>query len=265
MTELMLADFAAPVVKLLPQTPCHCRESRVKEDHYTFSADTLPEVPSHLVTHDLVMRRTEHRYGYCVRIDQINFYASGETHRQLAVMILAALFSGRSQRIALDLKNDQSAIKRLEVNFSGRSEGFTWDYVRRPASFIYHPEIPRRVPENWPNDDRNLPRFDLDFSEGSAYHPINDLDKRDKVEIAGGDNGLVLVAELLLNIGLPACDIKAGNESIPPDKSYVLESFPGHSRVNRWSAEALFHLPGSFSWPGEYPRLGKQERRSEEI
>jgi hypothetical protein len=42
---------------------------------------------------------------------------------------------------------------------------------------------------------------------------VNDLGKRDRVEIRGSDDALVLVAELLLNIGLPDCDISPGVES----------------------------------------------------
>ena len=97
--------------------------------------------------------------------------------------------------------------------------------------------------------------FDLDFGQGQRLHPVNDRDKRDSLEISGQDVGLMVVVELLLNIGLPVCSQKAMNGSMPPDMSYVLESFPGHRRVGPWSAEAQFHLPGSFAWPGEYPTL----------
>lgn len=69
------------------------------------------------------------------------------------------------------------------------------------------------------------------------------------------DDALVLLAELLLNIGLPVCDIKSDEGSTPADKSYVLECSLGHSKVAKWSAEAQFHLPHSFSWPGKYQSL----------
>ena len=73
--------------------------------------------------------------------------------------------------------------------------------------------------------------------------------------VRGSDDALVLIAELLLNIGLPACDINPGAESGLLDKSYVLEGFLGRQRVSKWSAEAQFHLPNSHSWPGDYPSL----------
>jgi len=256
--RVSLSDFAHALVIGLPQTPCRCRVDHVKEGHHTFSAENLPEVPPLLVTSDLVMTKTEHHYGNGCRVDVIHFYASGHTHRELAVLILAALFSGTAQRVALDLEHRASTIKRLEINYSGFSPGSCWDYTRKPVKFTYHPEIPDRIPWNWHLDEKDLPLFDLDFSKGSGHHPVNDLDKRDRVEIGGGDDALVLVADLLLNMGLPACDAGPGGESTPPDKSYVLESFLGHQRVKRWSAEAQFHLPNSFSWPGEYPLLGQQ-------
>src|SRR5438309_8729785 len=92
MSRLPLPDFARSLATRLPQTPCRCRVEKVKEEHYTFSAENLPEVPPLLVTADLVMNKTEHRYGSNCRIDTVHFYASGQTHRELAVLILAALF-----------------------------------------------------------------------------------------------------------------------------------------------------------------------------
>jgi hypothetical protein len=255
MSGMPLSDFARTSVMRLPQTPCRCRVEKVKEEHYTFSSENLPEVPPLLVTSDLVMSKTEHHYGSNCRIDTIHFYASGQTHRELAVLILAALFSRKAQGVALDLEHEASAIKRLEINYPGFDEGACWNYTKKPAEFIYHPEIPEQIPWNWHLDERHLPMFDLDFSEGSRHHPVNDFDKRDKVEIGGGDDALVLVADLLLNIGLPACDISADTGSIPPDKTYVLECFLGRQRVKKWSAEAQFHLPNSLSWPGVHPSL----------
>jgi hypothetical protein len=255
MSRIALSDFARSLANSLPQAPCTCRAERVEERHFTFSAENLPEVPPLLVTSALVMTKGEHHYGNNCRIDAVHFYASGQTHREVAIWILAALFSGKSKTVALDLEHEGSAIKRLEINYSGSDQSACWGYTRQPAQFIYHPEIPDRIPWNGQLYERDLPMFDLDFREGSSHHPVNDLDKRDRVEIRGSDDALVLVAELLLNIGLPACDINPGAESGLLDKSYVLECFLGRQRVSRWSAEAQFHLPNSHSWPGDYPSL----------
>jgi hypothetical protein len=186
MKRISLTDFVTPVADQLPQTPCHCREDRVT-DHCIFSEENLPEVIPHLVTHDLVMTRTEHYYGNGIRIDQIHFYGSGKTHRQLAVLILAAVFSEKPQRIILDLEHENSTIKHLEVNYRGLSSAPPWDYTRKPFRFAYHPAIPERYPHDWPANDWELPMFDLDFSRGSKHHPVDERDKRDKVEISGGD------------------------------------------------------------------------------
>ena len=252
-----LSDFARTLATCLPQTSCRCRAEKVREEHYTFSAENLHEVPPLLVTSNLVMAKTEHHYGNNCRVDVVHFYASGQTHRELAVWILAALFAGKAQRVALDLEHEASAIKRLEINCSGFDQNACFGYTRKPAQFAYHPEIPDRIPWNWHLDEKDLPVFDLDSREGSGHHPVNDRDKRDRVEIRGSDDAPVLVAELLLNIGLPACDTSPGGESVPPDKTYVLECFLGRQRVAKWSAEAQFHLPNSFSWPGDYPSLGQ--------
>jgi len=256
-SRISLSGFAGELVARLPQAPCRCRTDQGKEDHYTFSEKSMPAVPSSLVSSNLVVRKTEHHYGSASRVDVIHFYASGQTHRELAVLILAAVFSGKSQRVAIDLQHPASTVKRLEINYSGFSQGSCWDYTKKPAQFTYHPEIPQRIPWNWHLDEKDLPMFELDFSQDSGHHPVNDLDKRDKVEIGGGDDGLVLLADLLLNIGLPACDVSHSEGSLPPDKSYVLECFLGHQRVKKWSAEAQFHLPESFSSPGEHPALDK--------
>ena len=134
------------------------------------------------------MSKTEHSYGNCCRIDTIHFYASGRTHRELAILILATLFSGKAQRVALDLEHEASAIRRLEINCGGFSRGICWDYTRKPGQFTYNPEIPERIPWSWHLDEKDLPTFDLDFSENSRYHPVNELDKRDRVEIGGSDD-----------------------------------------------------------------------------
>jgi hypothetical protein len=173
-------------------------------------------------------------------------------------LILAGLFSGKSQRVALDLEHEASSIKCLEINYSGFDKSSCLGYTTKPAQFIYHPEIPDRIPWNWHLDEKDLPIFDLGFREDSRLHPVNDLDKRDRVEIRGSDDAFVLVAELLLNIGLPACDISPDGGSIPPDRTYILECFLGRQRVSKRSAEAQFHLPNSFSWPGDYPSLSQQ-------
>lgn len=264
--RVSLSGFARTLALGLPQMPSGCNlpksQNVIKEEHYTFSAESLPQVLTLVVTSDLVMTKNERRYGNGCRVDVVHFYASGQTHRELAVLILAALFSGTPQRVALDLEHEASAIKRLEINYCGFSRGSCWDYTRKPERFTYHPAISDRIPWNSHLDEKDLPIFNLDFSEGSGYHPVNDLDKRDKVEIDGGDDALVLVADLLLNIGLPARDVSHTGESIPPDKTYVLESSFGHQRVRKWSAEAQFHLPNSFSWPGEYPTLDSGLRAS---
>jgi hypothetical protein len=206
-----------------------------------------------LCSDEIVACRTEHRYGNSVVIDVVNFYATGRTYRHFAVMMLAALFSEGCERAVLELSNRQSQIRRVEVRTDALRNKFPWGYSVRPQSYTYHPQIPERWPRNWKLDELDLPVFDLDFGEGQ--HPMNDHDKRNRLEIAGQDVGLMALAELLLNIGLPSCSQKATDEAISPDMTYVLESFPGHRRVSAWSAEAQFHLPGSISWPGEYPIL----------
>ena len=255
MGKVSLADFAGSPAAALPKVPCRCRHEKNQEKHHTFSADSLPEPPSVLTTTGLVMTKTEHHYDSCCRIDVVHFYASGRTHRELGVLILSALFSESPQRIAIELEHEASDIKRLELNWSGYSRGSAWDYRRKPSQFTYHPEIPERIPRNWHLDERDLPGFGLDFREAGRHHPIDDLRRRDKVEISGNDEAFVLLAELLLNIGLPGCETKSDEGGIPADKTYVLECSLGHQRVAKWSAEAQFHLPNSFSWPGEHPSL----------
>jgi hypothetical protein len=233
MARMPLSDFARTLAMRLPQTPCRCRVEKVKEEHYTFSSENLPEVPPLLVTADLVMKKTEHRYGSNCRIDTVHFYASGQTHRELAVLILAALFSGKTQRVALDLEHEASAIKRLEIDCNGFDQSTCHGYTRKAAQFNYHPEIPDRIPWSWHLDEKDLPMFDLDFSEGSRHHPVDGLGKRDRVVIGGGDDAMVLLADLLLNIGLPAVDVSPGAESGPLDRTYVLECFLGRQRVKK--------------------------------
>jgi hypothetical protein len=85
MSGMLLSDFARTLAMRLPQSPCRCRDENVQSEHYTFSTENLPDIPALLVTSELVMRKTEHQYGSNSRIDTVHFYASGQTHRDLAV------------------------------------------------------------------------------------------------------------------------------------------------------------------------------------
>ncbi len=249
-----LAAFADSLVSQLPSEPCKCDVAGSRlEPHFAFNRKNLPALPGVLCSDDIVASRTEHRYGNSVVIDVVNFYATGRTYRHFAVMMLAALFSKGCERAVLELSNRQSQIRRVEVRTDALRHKFPWGYAVRPESYTYHPQIPERWPRNWKLDETDLPMFDLDFGEGQ--HAVKDHDSRNRLEIAGQDMGLMALAELLLNIGIPSCSQKATDSAIPPDMTYVLESFPGHHRVSAYSAEVQFHLPGSFSWPGEYPIL----------
>jgi hypothetical protein len=253
-TITTLAAFADSLVAQLPAEPCKCNVAGSKwEPHFAFSRQNLPGLPGVLSSDDIIACRTEHRYGNSVVIDVINFYATGRTYRHFAVMMLAALFSEGCERAELELRNRQSQIKRVEIRTDALRHKFPWGYTVRPEGYTYHPQIPERWPSDWKLDELDLPMFDLDFGKGQ--HPINDHDKRNRLEMAGQDMGLMALAELLLNIGLPVCSQKDTDARARPDRAYVLESFPGHRRVSPWSAEVQFHLPDSHSWPGEYPIL----------
>jgi len=256
--KVLLSDFADQIVAQLPQEPCTCHSPRTPgipsepKAHFIFTAQTFPEIPLILTTRDLVMKRSEHHFGNCIRVDIIHFYATGRTYRQLAVLMLAALFAEAHRRVVIDLEHDDSEIRRLEIGHS--RQGSVWGYIKRPFQFTYHPEIPDLKP--WqPHGEYDRPEFDLEFREDTIGNPVTDLGRRDQAEIDGNDDALVLLAELLLNIGLPACDVPVDNDPFI-DKTYKLESCLVRGEAGRWSAEAHFSLPKSFDWPGDYPDLG---------
>src|SRR5258708_12741770 len=89
MSRMPLSDFARTIAMRLPQTPCRCRVEKVREEHFIFSAENLPEVPPLLVTSDLVMKKTEHHYGSNCPIPSIPFYPSAHPHRPLPPRTLA--------------------------------------------------------------------------------------------------------------------------------------------------------------------------------
>lgn len=144
-----LAAFADSLVAQLPSEPCKCDVPGSKsEPHFAFSRENLPALPGVLRCDDIVASRTEHRYENNAIIDVVNFYATGRTYRQFAVLMLAALFSEGCERAELELSNRQSRIRRVEVSTDGLRHKFSWGYAVRPESYTYHPQIPERWPRN---------------------------------------------------------------------------------------------------------------------
>jgi hypothetical protein len=245
--HVSLDDFTTRCVELLPAAPCKCElpGSGTSDNHVGFSAENIPIPPNFLTTPKLAIQATEHHYDSSIRIDTLHLYAAPATYRQLGVLLLGCLFHLHEQVVAIELSNPHSKLRWLKIDYKGLTHGAVAGYLKKPFEFTYHPQFVRRRP-NWPQHEHYLPAFSFEFSPESKFHPVADLDKRDSLVISGEDDGLMLLAELFLNFGLVS-DSKA--------EAIELEGFPGHRLVRTWSAEVQFHLPGSHSWPGEYPDL----------
>jgi hypothetical protein len=243
-----LEDFTSQSIELIPTVPCKCRVPGAgrSRNHLVFSAENLPSPSNILTTPKLAIGATEHHYDSSIRIDTLHFYAAPTTYRQLGVLLLACIFHLHEQVVVINLTNPHSKLKHVEIDYKGLTHGAAWGYVKRPLRFTYHPQFAQPRPD-WPQHEHYLPQFSYTFSRENKSHPVEDLDKRDSLVISGEDEGLILLAELLLNVGL------VNNNT--PLEAIELEGFPGHRRVRTWSAEAQFHLPGSSSWPGDYPEL----------
>lgn len=214
-------------------------------DEVTLRADSLPRLPEHLTTDQLVVARGFHDYDTW-RIDYLQWYSHKETYGALGLVILAAVF--RQRPCCINLTNPASDITLLIID--------TED-VARPE-----PSLPLRVNAvsftYCPSQLSRHPWYDVDSPQPSALPwfkltNADDMvvgeearDRRDCVRAFGGLQGSVRAAELLLNLSRPCNDVT----------EVALESEAGFRGVAPMSTEARFWLPGSDDWRPEYFKMG---------
>lgn len=206
-------------------------------NNLALTAQNLPPPPIQLTTGELYILRREHCYNDWFKIDLVDFFARKETYRRLGLLILSVIFH-RIPAVSVELQHSYSEIKSLTVEYHYQNiNELSAGYYRIPFAFEYCPGLPGWHPFNRFGgviDPKDLPCFHLANSTNRSYTNA-DWQQRDQVKIFGSDAGLVLFAELLLNIGLPQ------NE----ETEFALECESGGNRavgVNSHEANLFFPI-----------------------
>jgi len=202
--------------------------SRQDARGYPFSSGSFTDVPDHLETSLLVIKKGYHDYdGF--RADVLSFVAQKQTYRQLGLLILAVIFRSGGARVHLELTNPESTVRHLLIKYPGlTNRGF--QYRTRPDHFLFIPGEIAKHP--WAYQDFHL--FDLPAFKLTNLKEIviteEDWAQRDTVVGFGNDDASVRLADLLLKFGSPS------NETT----EVFLEGEGGFRGVGRFSAEAAF-------------------------
>lgn len=209
-------------------------------EHFLFSRETLPPLPSLLVTDRLVIKKTIREYNAHWCTDMLLFYASKATYGHLGLLILTVAFCDSPVQVQVTLTQPASDIKTLIVTVPHpKLEQLPPGYYTRPHKFLYWPASPEPYP--WRDtktlDPTEFPCFYL------IGHQLGEVSQtawqsRDTLRGFGNDRGNVLLAELLLNASRPE----------NPVLEYRLESDGGIRGVGPRSTEVILCLPGSSWW-----------------
>jgi hypothetical protein len=217
-----LDQFFGQAVQDLPQAP---------DEDRLFTADNLPVPPTSMSSDVLGITVGPAWYNDVFRTEVIDFGAPKDTYRALALLILSVVFHREPDTVEIHLTHAESQISWLQVSSSFPEPGTDPGYQRYPGFFTYwsafHPSeldvacLPYDLPS------ANFTHRDEAFSR--------DLETRDVVKGFGNDNGSVLLAELLLNIGLP------GEYRHEP---HLRGPVYGNASVAPTSHEMRFFVPG---------------------
>ncbi len=207
----------------------------------TLSSENLPLPPAEMASDNLYILKVDHVYNDWFKVDMLWFFARKETYRYLGLLILSLVFH-RVSEFKFRLNHPHGEIKSLIIEYAYRNIGeLTAGYHTQPFAFEYYPQLPDKHPFDRCVLPKELPCFELSNSKNLSFTD-DDWKQRDTVRIFGSDTGLVLFAELLLNLSVPH------NEQ----DEFELEGESGFRGVGINSAEAKLFLPGHLAWTEEH-------------
>jgi hypothetical protein len=205
-------------------------------------SENLPLLPSQITTNNLYVKKGEHFYNDWFKVDNLHFFAHKETYRYLGLLILSVVFHQRIAEVEIRLNHQQSEIKSLIVeNAPLDINQLPSGYHSQPFAFQYYPNLPARHPFDRCILPADLPCFELSNSTNLNFTD-EDWKQRDTIRVFGSDAGMVLFAELLLNLSLQH------NEQ----DEFELEGESGFRGVGISSAEVRLFLPNSLFWTEEH-------------
>jgi len=199
-------------------------------------ATSLPHLAGSYVTHSIVVKKTYHDYEYYYRAESLEFFVTRTDCQRLALALLAVVMR-QGEGLVLHLRHSDSQIRSVQVPHP-RSEINRLGLQYVGTKYVYSPtNAMAELTSQARTSDK--PAFKLCAS--APHVQPEDWEKRDVVALDASDVGLLLLVQMLLNLG---CG--------PADRTELaLPGFGGGSEscVGPGSAEARFWLPGSIASP----------------
>lgn len=214
--------FFEEAVLALPQIP---------DESHLFSARNLPIPPTSLTSNQIGIDTGRPLYNDRFETELISFGAPKNTYRALALLILCVVFHRKPETVEIHLTHPETKVSWLEVSSKFPDPDADTGYQRYPGFFEYWSQFhPIELTVNCPPWDLPCANY-CHRIETSQYDP----DTRDVVKGFGTDNGAVLLAELLLNVGLP------GEYRHEP---HLRGPVYGNANIAPTSHEMRFFVPG---------------------
>lgn len=179
-------------------------------------------------------------FEICDRVESFNCYAYKKSYTTLGIILFELLFSDLSY-VEICISNNQSEIKQLFV-YVERSFLLPFlkiDQKETYKSFEYFSSKIDRYPLTNYFTTESLPTFHFSFSNDQDRYIKNSSEKADQLILSTSISGLVLTAELFLNIG------RIDNKQ---DEICLENPLYGVGGVGETSIEARFWLPNSLGF-----------------
>lgn len=206
-----------------------------KNDSYEFNANSIPTFFDEINFNDLIIKKGHHYYDSYFKTDSLNFILRSTNCIDLALLIIESVFHQKNNDITIHLSNPESDIALIKIRYSHYNildhhinyfhKADKYEYISREIA--KHPWTMIRC------DDKLLPIFQLTNKQECTVND-DDWKNRDTIIITGFDFGMILFADLLLNIG---SEKQKRNE-------FVLEDENGFRGVGPGSAEVVIWLSG---------------------
>ena len=229
-----LREFAAPVLHEL---------AIVHERTIVITPEMTGAPPGEIASDGLVLRARfpGHVYHPSTRVDLVDFFADKPTYRALGVLLLATIFHRSSTTIELEPHPDAehlngTRITKLIVDSTRESpDPYASELLLVPTAFGYWPQPSRaRHPLHEEGAQRPLPEVTWSNDDDMLIADV-DWETRSVVRGFGEIGAAARVAELLLDIGLPAteraeyvCEGPAGGAQTVTPRSAELRLWVGY-------------------------------------
>ena len=182
-------------------------------------------------------------FEICDRVESFDLYAYKKGYTTLGIILLELLFSHQSY-IEINISNNQSEIRQLFVYVDRNNNSVLFPFLKVEQketfkSFEYFPKKIDRYPFADIFDNNSISSFHFSCSNYQDIHTKDRIEKADQLILSTSISGLVLIAELFLNIG------RIGNKQ---DEICLENPLYGFGGVSQTSIEARFWLPNSFGF-----------------